>query len=119
MNIRTIRFSLSKNSTHRICNIPKILDTIDRTAIHTEHDPQAMISDEEHNQSYSSGHNDNIINEGQDNANDEGNDSINSSNSTDDVPTIDVQSADKSTIGESLSSKAGRKLKRTKGDNHG
>ena len=43
---------------------PKVLDTLDRSTIHTESDPQAVVSDEEHNQSDTSGHNDD--NEGPD-----------------------------------------------------
>ena len=50
-----------------------------------------------------------------DNAGDEGSNGISSSNSTADVPIVGyIQSADKSTTGESSSSKAGRKWKRNK-----
>ena len=49
---------------------PKVLDTLDGSTIRTESDPQAVVSNEEHDQSDTSGHNDS--NEGPDNTGDEG-----------------------------------------------
>jgi len=78
---------------------PKVLDTLGST-IRTGSDPQAVVSDEEHDQSDTSGHNDD--NEGLDNAGDEGSNGTSSSDSTTDVPPVrDIQSANKSTTGKS------------------
>ena len=91
---------------------PKVLDTLDGSTIHAENDPQASISDEEHNQSDASGHNDDT-----DNTGDEGSNGASLNNLTTDVPPVeDIQSADKSTTSESSSSKVGRKRKRNKGE---
>ena len=46
------------------------MDTPGGSTMHTTNDPQAVVSDEEHDQSNASGHNDS--NEGLDNTGDEG-----------------------------------------------